>query len=308
MKKIIIILVLLFSNYSFSQIYYSHYIDNTSEWRYFRTDLNIYTGEINDYYTTYYFDGTETINNKVYYKLYSSELKVIRFVGSTTTTSQTTLLDIGYEREDSDGKFYGLDTTNNTEISYFDNQLIINAQIGQPLSPGYCIVQYINYINIGSLLLKKVNDGGLNGLSYGLVEGVGNLGGFCGVPTDGGGTYLNCYKKQNSEIQFGYLDCSLFPSPLRLSLQTAIFENQNNITVYPNPASSTININLPAGKQVSNFNIKMVELIDVQGRVLVSKTVNDSQATLDVSSLKTGTYFIKTISDKGIATNKFVKN
>jgi hypothetical protein len=74
----------------------------------------------------------------------------------------------------------------------------------------------------------------------------------------------------------------------------------DSIQIYPNPASSTVNINV-------NINIKTIELIDVQGRILVSKTVNESQFILDVSDYAKGIYYVKVNTDKGSKIEKLVK-
>jgi Leucine-rich repeat (LRR) protein len=74
----------------------------------------------------------------------------------------------------------------------------------------------------------------------------------------------------------------------------------DSIQIYPNPASSTVNINV-------NINIKTIELIDVQGRILVSKMVNENQVTLDVSDYAKGIYYVKVNTDKGSKIEKLVK-
>ena len=63
--------------------------------------------------------------------------------------------------------------------------------------------------------------------------------------------------------------------------------SSNEFVIYPNPASATININ---GND--NFNFKL-ELSDLQGRVLQSKIVTNSQTSLDISGFENGVYFVK---------------
>ena len=75
----------------------------------------------------------------------------------------------------------------------------------------------------------------------------------------------------------------------------------NNIPrVYPNPASSILNVAL---RQAQGDNVE-VQIMDVLGNVVIhnSEIVNQ-KCTLDVSALQAGVYFIKT--PQGIA--KFVK-
>lgn len=72
------------------------------------------------------------------------------------------------------------------------------------------------------------------------------------------------------------------------------------VTVYPNPTKSKLNITL-----AKNTTIKSIHIYNVIGQLVHTNTY--SSETIDVSELKNGTYFIKIISDNGIATSKFIK-
>ncbi|MCZ8197215.1 MAG: T9SS type A sorting domain-containing protein [Flavobacterium sp.] len=82
------------------------------------------------------------------------------------------------------------------------------------------------------------------------------------------------------------------------NLSNSIFEFDNSVSIYPNPTSSKININ-------SNFNIKSVELYDVQGRVLVTQI--GSSKSMDISDKTNGIYFLKITTEKGSKVEKLVK-
>jgi hypothetical protein len=60
-----------------------------------------------------------------------------------------------------------------------------------------------------------------------------------------------------------------------------------NFIIYPNPASNkiiiTINSSAPA----------VMKLLDISGRVLTSKTLNDPTTNLELPPLSRGTYFIQ---------------
>jgi Secretion system C-terminal sorting domain len=95
-------------------------------------------------------------------------------------------------------------------------------------------------------------------------------------------------------------------------VEVSLSTNQNEITdnsinIYPNPTTSIININLPAGSQEANFNIKSVQLFDIQGLVLTTQLVEGNQAILDVSTYSNGVYFVKVSSDKGVKLEKIIK-
>ena len=83
-----------------------------------------------------------------------------------------------------------------------------------------------------------------------------------------------------------------------ISLSNAIFEVDKSITIYPNPTSSKINIS-------SDFDIKSIELYDVQGRVLITQI--GSSTSLDISEKTNGIYFLKITTDKGSKVEKLVK-
>lgn len=78
------------------------------------------------------------------------------------------------------------------------------------------------------------------------------------------------------------------------------FEQDNSVKIYPNPTNSIININ-------SNFNIKSIELYDIQGRILETILEDSSAFRLDISSKSNGIYFLKIKTDKGIKVEKIVK-
>jgi hypothetical protein len=72
--------------------------------------------------------------------------------------------------------------------------------------------------------------------------------------------------------------------------------SENEISIYPNPASTILNIE-------ANVNYSML-LVDVMGNIIVDQKA-DTQ--LDVSHLKTGVYFIQFSGDKFSKILKFVK-
>ena len=84
------------------------------------------------------------------------------------------------------------------------------------------------------------------------------------------------------------------------ALNNPSFEQDTTVKVYPNPASSMVTIK-------SNYNIKTIELYDVQGRLLQTDLINNSETTLDITSKSKGIYFLKIVSEKGIKVEKLVK-
>ena len=70
----------------------------------------------------------------------------------------------------------------------------------------------------------------------------------------------------------------------------------NEISIYPNPASTVLNIE-------ANQNYQMM-VVDVMGNILFNQTVTDQ---IDVSQLKTGVYFVKFVGGTDSKTMKFIK-
>ena len=67
--------------------------------------------------------------------------------------------------------------------------------------------------------------------------------------------------------------------------------SKTNLTLYPNPASSVINI--PAG-------IERLDVYSTKGDIVLSQL--NPVNSVDVSSLTTGVYLVKAINNKGIST------
>ena len=82
---------------------------------------------------------------------------------------------------------------------------------------------------------------------------------------------------------------------------------KDSFTISPNPTNGNININYNGNyndNSNSNGTIKMVQLYDSQGRVLLTKTSAENPTTLNVSGYAAGVYFVKIV---GEASEKIVK-
>jgi hypothetical protein len=72
------------------------------------------------------------------------------------------------------------------------------------------------------------------------------------------------------------------------------------IEVYPNPTQNQVT--------VKNKDAKKLQLFDVQGKLLQSVTVNNSNQTINLSSYATGTYYIQiTLSNDKIVSERVIK-
>ncbi|WP_310556627.1 T9SS type A sorting domain-containing protein [Flavobacterium sp.] len=75
-------------------------------------------------------------------------------------------------------------------------------------------------------------------------------------------------------------------------------ELANNIKVYPNPTSNFLNIEL-----ANSLELRNVEITTITGQ----KVLESTASTIDMSGFQNGVYFIKIVSDKGVLTQKFIK-
>lgn len=70
--------------------------------------------------------------------------------------------------------------------------------------------------------------------------------------------------------------------------------NNELLNVYPNPTTGVLTIDL------SGFStINSIEIIDLNGRIIETKTVNAESVTTDLSALKNGFFFVKVNTVKG---------
>lgn len=98
----------------------------------------------------------------------------------------------------------------------------------------------------------------------------------------------------------------LFLTDLRTIAVRELANNVSSLEVYPNPSNSIVNVKV-ALNEMANINYVMT---DVSGRVVrmsTSKNVQAETATFDVSNLASGVYFITVRTNKGVSTQRFVK-
>jgi photosystem II stability/assembly factor-like uncharacterized protein len=85
-------------------------------------------------------------------------------------------------------------------------------------------------------------------------------------------------------------------------LGTENFENTNPFKVFPNPANSIITI---SSTNVDSYNLTVT---DLSGKIVMTKSLNVIENTLDISSLSAGAYFFELSSDNIKDVVKILKN
>lgn len=82
------------------------------------------------------------------------------------------------------------------------------------------------------------------------------------------------------------------------------FISSNNVKIYPNPAASKFTIEFPKTMQAE------IRIFDISGKLLIyeADALIAKKHSVDVSSLATGTYFVRLNTDTGTVTKKLLIN
>ena len=84
-----------------------------------------------------------------------------------------------------------------------------------------------------------------------------------------------------------------------LPISTSIEEIDNlDILVYPNPAANQLNISL------SSDELLDLTLLDLNGKIVLSRTVSDFSNTIDISRIDAGLYFLRIGNNQNYSTTK----
>ncbi|WP_091464396.1 DUF7619 domain-containing protein [Flavobacterium urocaniciphilum] len=84
------------------------------------------------------------------------------------------------------------------------------------------------------------------------------------------------------------------------ALNNPSFEFGNYFSLYPNPTSNELNINLKKSVEINS-----IQIYNTLGQLVTVQTGNALK--IDVSHLKTGNYFIKINTNEGYSTSQFIK-
>lgn len=88
------------------------------------------------------------------------------------------------------------------------------------------------------------------------------------------------------------------------SLENVFSFAQNDLKIYPNPASQTITIELLVGSN----KLEAVQIFDLTGRLVLAKKTGEAELLkIDLSHFKTGVYTVLGKNENGVFTSRFVK-
>ena len=110
----------------------------------------------------------------------------------------------------------------------------------------------------------------------------------------------------SASIYFGFdtpIETNVAQTNIVGALKTTDFEFSRHFSLYPNPANEVLNL-----RSITDVGFSSIQIYNMVGQMVLSvPKVNDSNS-IDISSLKTGNYILKLISDNGNSHCKFVKN
>jgi endonuclease I len=90
----------------------------------------------------------------------------------------------------------------------------------------------------------------------------------------------------------------------KVTEETFLEKAKSNFTVYPNPATTELNI------EVNKLELKEITFHDVNGKQVLlnaNKTISDNLQKINISTLSKGNYFIKIVTENNVVTKVFTK-
>jgi hypothetical protein len=78
---------------------------------------------------------------------------------------------------------------------------------------------------------------------------------------------------------------------------------KNSLTIYPNPSSTQITIELPTTPQKNTI----LTIYNLNGQQFLSQHITEPQTLVDISGLTSGVYFVKVVDDEKVMMGKVVK-
>lgn len=111
---------------------------------------------------------------------------------------------------------------------------------------------------------------------------------------------LSAYAGQTIYVAFRHHNCSdvywMLIDDITLTSGVGINGIDNNVAIYPNPATDKLN--------VVAEGVKNIEIIDATGRVVLN---TKNAGSIDISNLSNGIYMVRTITNEGVSMQKIIK-
>tara|TARA_B100000795_G_scaffold191933_1_gene146440 strand:+ start:1090 stop:1674 length:585 start_codon:yes stop_codon:yes gene_type:complete len=177
------------------------------------------------------------------------------------------------------------------------------AQTTYPLGWSYSSTNQQITIEVGDTVEWTWQGGG----THNLLQLTGPENGFGTDAIRYGAGYV--YSHTFTTVGVNTYECSPHPDSMNgtitvTSSTAGISENKTlSFSMYPNPASDELNIQLPSGSDKA-----AVGIFDYTGRLVKSKTITLNNSRIDINNLSNGIYMIRVSSNAKIGAQKFIKN
>jgi len=104
----------------------------------------------------------------------------------------------------------------------------------------------------------------------------------------------------NVQLMFNYYGtygAELLIDNIHIEGGVGINDNDNNVSIYPNPANNVINVN-------ASSNINTVEVFNMMGQKVAAFDANNTTANINVSALANGIYTMRITTENGVYNQK----
>jgi hypothetical protein len=78
----------------------------------------------------------------------------------------------------------------------------------------------------------------------------------------------------------------------------------NSISVYPNPATSHLTLELQPANTLHNI---MINMYDLQGKLLLQQPLQQQKTEINISDLSRGLYLLQVTCEEGAVVKKFIR-
>jgi len=302
MKKMIFLLIGIIITFdAFNQNYYP-FPDSNAIW-------NVYSIHI---------ENPQNVAYKIRYGIIGDTILETRIYSKIYTLIDDTCLNInnaeyfGAIREENKKIFTITTYHGDQEILLYDFSKAIGDTIYSNSTMGYMaspvIISSIDTIELHDGSLRKrfwLEDGYYSFLNECWIEGFGSIHGLFSPIIDLMTNYyepnLSCFKQNESTVYLNNYSCDKCFCTLGTSIKN-INGLQNEIQVYPNPASKNITID-----SEFRYGYSITSLFNSSGKLIERRLSNSFPIQMNIDCLPNGIYLIQVSTENNIFNKKFIK-